>query len=303
MSQSRDVKVTECYLENNHSGVLIKGDGDATRDVLVTGCTIRGNRWSGVYIAGSGPHGPNTLDGGPRNLILTGNHVMDHMTDAGIKLHGAQEVIVSHNRIDHALESGIECNGAHGMVCSGNYVTRVDDGMQLAGNGVGIFFGRQSRRADLAITGNVVAECQGGIWSETVTADRKQQHVGGFSLIGNVSSRNVAGGLVLAGVHDGTIVGNALIDNGQFDPPPGQDTSGLLITARSSRLQIVGNLAVDARSGEQNLMKNALIIRNTSDSTVTDNLLFGAYEEPLKSLSPIPNVRIEDNFVVSQPGE
>lgn len=293
----RDTKVLESTFRRNHNGVFLKGHGNETRDLLVSGCTFRDNRWCGVYGAGGGPHGPNALVDGPENLSVIGNAFFDHLTDTAVKLHGCRYAIVQGNRIDRTLEAGIECNGTHDMICQGNLITRVDDGMNLKGNGCAIFFGRQSRRANVVLHGNLLAENQAGIWSETIHEDGRQGYVGGFAVVGNVASENAAYGMGGAGIADGAFVGNVNVDNGQYVAPPGQDTAGILITAGSERLTLLGNVAQDARPDEDCRMKHGLLVRGTSDSVVRGNIVGGAYEEDLREHGN-RGVVFEDNLVL-----
>ncbi len=286
MLNGRDSSVIRCFLENNHNGVLIKGDKDHSRNLLIQGNTVRANRWTGIYVAGGGTHhsGGELIDG-PVGLTITHNTVEEHMTDAGVKIRGAQQVVLSGNRLDQALESGIESNGTHDMVCTGNIVTRVDDGMNSKGNGCGIYFGRLSRRGNLIVSDNLVTQSTFGIWSETISAKGTQQFAGGMAVVGNLTQGNVAFGLGGAGLTDGAWVGNVAIDNGQHRPDASSDTGGMIFTAGSKRLTVVGNLINDARATDNRLMKHGMIIRGAQQTLAGMNFIDGAFDQNFRTIA------------------
>ena len=179
-----------------------------------------------------------------------------------------------------ALEAGIENNGSRDFLCTGNIVTRVDDGMNIAGNGCGIYFGRQKGRANCVVSSNIVADSTVGIWSETATADGNVA-VGGVLVGGNVLGDNIAYAMGGCAVLDSAWVGNVAVDNGRFDPPPGQDTAGMLFTAGCDNLNIMGNVVADRRDKPQRLQKAGQIIRACSNVMNANNIVTGASQRDL----------------------
>ena len=265
MLDCRNCRVTDSTMRRNHNGVFIRGAAESTHDLWVTDSTLDSNRWCGIYLSGVGTE---KLTNGPANVTISGNHIYNHMCDTAIKLHGPRYVFVTGNRIDRALEAGMECNGGVDIVCTGNIVTGVDDGMDLKGNGVGLFFGRQATRADVVLNGNITAECGVGIWSETIhqAADgARQGQVGGVAVTGNIARANLAYGMGGCGVTDCAWVGNVNIDNGQHDAPEGQDTAGMLFTAGCRNGVVVGNVVADAAPDDERLMQSGMIIRSSAD--------------------------------------
>lgn len=274
----RGVTVVRC-----HSGVFIRGYKSTTDHLRVTESTLRDNRWSGVYISKGGKFGTGKLADGPEDIIISRNYLINHMCDAAIKCHGARYVIIEGNRIEGALESGIENNGTRDCVCVGNIVTKVDDGMNLAGNGMGIYFGAQTGRANSIIGMNITAECQAGIWSETVHS------IGSAVVMGNVNHANVAYGMGGAKVADAVWIGNVNVDNGQYQPPRGQDTAGMLFTADCNRMIVSGNIAVDGRDEDQRLQQSGLLMRGCDLVLNSNNIVDGSL---IKNINSYANERV-----------
>lgn len=301
MLDCRNCRVTASTIRRNHNGVFIRGAGATSHDFWVTDNTVDSNRWSGIYLSGLGA-GTDRLTDGPENVTISGNHISNHMCDTAIKLHGPRYVFVTGNRIDRALEAGMECNGGLDVVCTGNIVTRVDDGMDLKGNGVGLSFGRQMQRADLVLNANITAECGVGIWSETIhqTAEgARQGAVGGVAVTGNIARSNIAYGMGGAGITDCVWVGNVSIDNGQHDAPAGQDTAGMLFTAGCRDGVVAANVIADQTPEDERLMQSGIIIRSTTDFLNALNSVQGATGENLNLYSN-QEVHSLDNMVDGQ---
>lgn len=294
----RNCRVRSSIIRRNHNGVFIVGRGDTAHDLWVTDSTFDANRWSGIYLSGVGG-GAERLRDGPENVTISGNHIYNHMCDTAIKLHGPRYVFITGNRIDRALEAGVENNGGVDVVCMGNIVTRVDDGMNLRGNGVGLSFGRQPQRADLVVNGNITAECGVGVWSETILTSSegaRQGQIGGVAVVGNVARANVAYGMGGCGVTDSTWVGNVNIDNGQHDAPAGQDTAGMLFTAGCQHGVIAGNVVAREATEDENLMQSGVLIRSSADLINALNAVSGASRANL-NLYGNEGVRSFDNLV------
>jgi len=298
MLDCRNCRVASSTIRRNHNGVFIMGGGDRAHDLWVTDSTLDSNRWSGIYLSSDGA-GADRLRGGPENVTVSGNHIYNHMCDTAIKLHGPRYVFITGNRIDRALEAGVENNGGVDVICMGNIVTRVDDGMDLKGNGVGLSFGRQPQRADLVVNGNITAECGVGVWSETILtteAGARQGQVGGVAVVGNVARANIAYGMGGCGVTDSAWVGNVNIDNGRHDAPPGQDTAGMLFTAGCRHGVIAGNVVADEAPEGEGLMQSGVLIRSSSEMINALNAIEGATRANL-NLYGNQGVQTFDNLV------
>ena len=293
--QSREIKITECRIRRNHNGIIIVGDRDRTRDILISGCTIRNNRWTGIFALGSSdkegiPQG--FLYDGPQNLIITNNFIYDHTNDDGIKLFGCRYVIACGNRIDLAEQCGIESHSSRDCVFNGNVITRIDSGQ--ASEGVGICPSRSRPGMDVgyaSVTGNVIADCGAfAVWNE----DKRGR---GMTVVGNVTYGNCGAGMGAGGMRDGVFIGNVCLDHGRYDAGThrGRDTAGMIYTAGARRVNVIGNVVVDERKGDRNLMQDGVIIRASSAIKATDNIIAGGSRNDISARNNQPPILTDGN--------
>ena len=295
---SREVRITESTIERNHNGIVIVGEREKTRDILVSGCTIRNNRWTGIFALGSSAgkkQEQGFLYDGPHNLIITNNFIYDHTNDDGIKLFGCRYVIASGNRIDRAEQCGIESHSSRDCVFNNNIVTRIDNGQ--ASEGVGICPSRSRPGMDVgyaAVVGNVIADCGAfGVWNEDARGR-------GITTVGNVTYGNCAAGMGAGCMRDGTFVGNVCLDQGRYGAkaPKGRDTAGMIYTAGAKRISVMANVIVDEREGERHLMQNGMIIRGSSAIQATHNIIGGGTVKDISAHSNQGPIRTEENMLL-----
>lgn len=274
--RSRDVTVENSMSMRNNNGIVIRGSKENTRDIVISRCRIRDNRWSGIFAFGD----KNFLKNGPENLMIVNNLIYDHTNDDGIKLFGCRYVIATGNRIDLANQCAIESHSSRDMVLNSNMITRID--MGLASQGVGICIARSRQKAKptgySTVVGNVIGDCGAlGIWSEDHNAR-------GFSIIGNVTYGNSQFGMGAGAYSDASFVGNVVLETGRYtaEAPKGRDVSGMMFTAGAKRINVVGNVVTDTRSGEKHLMRDGLTIRGCKDIGATHNMIVNSLNTDVK---------------------
>jgi len=289
---SRDVTLRDSTSRRNHNGVIIRGPGEKTGNILVTGCRISDNRWSGVYMCGGGV-GQEQLKDGPRNITVTDNFVFRHMCDEGIKGFGVRDVILTGNRVDYALEATITLRGSN-VVVANNICSHGDDGMNNKGNGGGIGYGnRGGDHINAVIQGNICRQGNNGIWSEGFRREGgKNLPLGRVAIVGNVCTDNVTAGIGYIMKTDLTCVGNVCVNNGHSLPEPwspAEDTMGVIAGGGTKRTVLVGNVIADERPEAERRQKYGLILRGCDDGIAAYNYVSGSRVQNVIEQGKRPN--------------
>lgn len=279
-----DIVIRQCRLHHSgYQGVFVhKGNGvklDGTNsdfsNAVVTGCTIYSNYFSGIH--GRFAH----------NLRLYDNFIYDHDSDpdddfAGddsIKLFQCDDILAAMNTLDESKNAGIEYWGSSFHVSYCNHVSKSDDHLFGTGNGVAFTDGASQgfwSQGYLHLA-NLVADCVFGPGCENNEAEEGNQNA--------VVASTCMTSMVYQGLHQVQAIrfvsmANVSRNTGEFDPPQGQEASGIIISGTTSagipseHVNIHANLAFDDRLQPDQMY--GMLIRSARYSSASDNIFTGA---------------------------
>jgi hypothetical protein len=310
---SHDIIVRQCRLFSNgrigigpYSGNGIKMDGSSAdlHNVLITGCTVYSNYYSGIHARFI------------NNLRMYNNYVYDqgqHGSDAAsgddsIKLFQCNRIIAFANRLDKSKNNGIEFWGNWYYVAAANNITRSDDGKHgyNIGNGcaLGHLAGSPYYGQAYVMLANMLIENVYTIMQET---NYNTMGCPSGVITNNNMARNALHGLHHVSCKQTISAANIARDTGNYDyPEEGTEISGAILSG-SETMNVHANLCFDSRSHVDQMY--GIYLRATSDSLLSDNFIANAEMIALRIESNCSNITESSNiyhnpvirFIVSSP--
>ncbi|MHB9071217.1 MAG: right-handed parallel beta-helix repeat-containing protein [Sedimentisphaerales bacterium] len=309
---SSDIVIRQCKLYLNgrtgvytYSGNGIKIDGtDADlRNVVIAGCTIYSNYYSGIHCRYV------------NNIRIYDNYIYDqdqdpqdpNSGDDSIKLFRCNRIVAFANRLDESRNCGIEFWGTSYYAASANHITHSDDGQHAilsaaGGNGCGTF--HLASGQGYIMLGNMVCNNVVGIASENNRVNESNPNAVISSNITRATDRNG-----LHHVHCTNTISTANLNscNGIYDPPDeGTADTGTTISG-SENFIYHGNLNFDNRADRDQMF--GLVLRGSSYVSFSDNIMTGSEIMDLRIEPTCSNLTESSNvyhnpvirFIVSNP--
>ncbi len=318
---SFDIVIRQCKLYSNgrmglyvYSGNGIKLDGSAAdlHNVVITGCTIYSNYYSGIHAREM------------KNLRMYNNYIYDQDQDAGdpnsgddsIKLFICDNTVAFANRLDESKNNGIEFWGSSYYTATANHITNSNDGLHggvsggPAGNGMAIGH-TGSRIGDVNHFGlgyvMLANLCKDNVF--TIMQENNDASEGNPNAViaSNISISNERQGPHHISCFNVISTANLNGANGEYNPPEeGTENCGSIMSG-SRNLNFHANLCYDDRAVRGQMF--GLLVRASTDCMLSDNLLTDSEIIDFRIESNCSNITNSSNvyhnpvirFIVSSP--